>query len=263
MYVGMLNHPGYELIPQVQFAARHGFQYIDLTVEPPRSALEDLNPPEIKQLLSDLGMFAVGHTAWYIPIDSPFSLVQQGVAAEFKRNLDFFRTIEASKVTIHLITKLPDRMFPTKSMAQYCIETLAPVVEYADQLGISVMMENGPMDDKRRQILSSLFAALPSLKFHLDVGHAFIGANEDFFEHFVRSLSERLIHVHVSDNFQADDLHLPLFTGSIPWKKVVSVLKALGYDATVTLEVFSPDLDYLLISKNKFIALWNQTPPLS
>jgi len=78
-------------------------------------------------------------------------------------------------------------------------------------------------------------------------------------EEFLEAFRDRLVHVHVSDNFgKREDLHLPLGAGTIPWKKIISRLKKSGYDGTITLEVFSPDRRYLLFSRDKLRELWEE-----
>ena len=61
----------------------------------------------------------------------------------------------------------------------------------------------------------------------------------------------------MSDNFGKEDNHLPIGTGTIDFKKITRALKGIGYDGTVTFEVFSRDRDYLRISKEKFVAMFS------
>jgi sugar phosphate isomerase/epimerase len=60
--------------------------------------------------------------------------------------------------------------------------------------------------------------------------------------------------VHVHDNVGADDLHLPLGSGTVDWLAVVGALKAVGYDGTVTLEVFDTEPEYVDLS----LRLWRK-----
>lgn len=65
---------------------------------------------------------------------------------------------------------------------------------------------------------------------------------------------------HVSDNQGGhDDLHLPLGVGRIGWPKIVRALKNVGYDGTITVEVFADDDDYLVMSRDKLRKLWETT----
>ena len=39
-------------------------------------------------------------------------------------------------------------------------------------------------------------------------------------------------------------------------RKIVKALKEIGYNETVTFEIFSPDRDYLRISRDKFVGMF-------
>jgi sugar phosphate isomerase/epimerase len=68
-----------------------------------------------------------------------------------------------------------------------------------------------------------------------------------------------LKHVHLHDNKGGSgDLHLPLGAGTINLSKHLSTLKRSGYDATITLEVFTPDRSYLRHSRDVLLRLWEE-----
>jgi sugar phosphate isomerase/epimerase len=96
---------------------------------------------------------------------------------------------------------------------------------------------------------------------HLDVGHANLGRNDH--EAFCRQLGEHIRHVHFSDNRSSADHHMPLGVGNIDWKNVVDSLRAVGYDETITLEVFCDDramlYKYLDLSRQLVLDLWNES----
>ncbi|MCP3887742.1 MAG: hypothetical protein GY702_02555 [Desulfobulbaceae bacterium] len=54
---------------------------------------------------------------------------------------------------------------------------------------------------------------------------------------------------------------MPLGVGTVDWKKAVRLLKASGYDSTITLEVFCNDPDmqykYLDMSRRLVLELWD------
>jgi sugar phosphate isomerase/epimerase len=105
---------------------------------------------------------------------------------------------------------------------------------------------------------AEVFARFPRLEFTLDTGHARIGGRGDRKAvEFIERFSTRLGHVHAGDNFGRRDDHLPIGAGTCDFKTIVKALKAVAYDQTVTLEVFSPDRDYLRISREKFAALYD------
>ena len=78
-----------------------------------------------------------------------------------------------------------------------------------------------------------------------------------------RALFDRIAHVHASDNFGKEDNHLPIGAGTVDFQKIVKGLINIGYDQTVTFEIFSRDRDYLRISREKFagmIEAWRSNP---
>jgi sugar phosphate isomerase/epimerase len=54
------------------------------------------------------------------------------------------------------------------------------------------------------------------------------------------------------------DLHLPLGTGTVDVRQAVRLLQAHGYDGTITLEVFAPDLHHLSYSRDLLQQIWKE-----
>ena len=65
------------------------------------------------------------------------------------------------------------------------------------------------------------------------------------------------MHIHLHDNDGQRDLHLPMGTGIIDWDALIKTLKRI-YDGTITLEVFSRDKDYVLLSQKKLKEKWEK-----
>lgn len=68
---------------------------------------------------------------------------------------------------------------------------------------------------------------------------------------FIDRFAGRIGHIHASDNGGHGDDHLPIGVGRIGFPEVVRELKRIGYDDTITLEIFAQDRDYLRISREK------------
>jgi sugar phosphate isomerase/epimerase len=72
-----------------------------------------------------------------------------------------------------------------------------------------------------------------------------------------------LKHVHLHDNKGGTaDLHLPLGTGNVDLFGCVRALKSVGYDDTITLEVFSKDHHYLKYSRDVLRKVWDEIDDL-
>ena len=111
------------------------------------------------------------------------------------------------------------------------------------------------------ETICNLLDEVPLLAFHLDSGHAKLERGYDRWDEYIDRLGEKLRHVHLSDNDGTADQHLPL--GAVPrsrtnWGEHIRKLKASGYDATITLEVFSPEKEHLLVSRDLLRSWWEQ-----
>lgn len=251
-----MNFPGRSVAKEIHRIAEDGFDFVDLTIEPPAAWTPD--GKEIGRLIGDLGLAAVGHTAWYLPIASAFPELRATARDLYKRALDTFADAGVELVNVH-----PDQKIPLHSMdnvRKMNADAIADLAEDAAGRGIRLMVENldrvfaGPDD------LQPIFEAVPDAGFHLDIGHANLnlGLGEpNRTAALLKSFGDRLAHVHVSDNRGgAADLHLPLGAGSIDWKAHIRLLRAAGWDGTVTLEVFSRDREFLRASRSVWLRLW-------
>ena len=54
------------------------------------------------------------------------------------------------------------------------------------------------------------------------------------------------------------DLHLPLGAGTVDVPRALRALRRLGYDGTITLEVFSPDRYLLAYSRDRLRQMWDE-----
>ena len=100
------------------------------------------------------------------------------------------------------------------------------------------------------------------LRFHLDSGHAKLERSHDRWYEYLDRLGLKLRHVHLSENDGTEDQHLPL--GAVPrstpnWPRHIRKLKATGFDETITLEVFAPQNEYLLLSRDLLKRWWEAT----
>ena len=258
MLVGAMNFPGRSVLKEIHRIAEDGFDFLDLTLEPPAAWFPDANA--VGSLLRDLGLGAVGHTAWYLPLASPFPELRKVARDLFARGLDAFAEAGVTLVNVHPDGRVP--LHPMDKVRLMNAEAIGNLVEDASGRGITVMVENldrafGDVDD-----LKGVLDAVPKARFHLDVGHANLHLGLRGTNRTARLLEEfgtRLAHVHVSDNRGgADDLHLPLGAGTIDWKAAIRLLKQAGYDGTVTLEVFSREREHLRTSRRLWLEWWQE-----
>lgn len=256
MQVGAMNHPQRDPVEEIVWMAQAGLDFVDLTLEPPRARSSNVDVTLIRTVLRDTHLDAVGHTAWYLPIASPFAELRDAALAEMLRCFDVFADLGISRVNVHPNARLP--MHDGETLVRRNVEALAYLVKQAAERDLRLMLENLPGTFNRPTELRRILDAVPDLGFHLDIGHANLQTPTNLTDDLLIACGERLLHVHVSDNFGGEaDLHLPLGAGHINWEWAVGALRRARYDGTITLEVFSPDRDYLLLSRDKLRRLWN------
>lgn len=256
--IGMMNNPQMDLLEEIAWAEKNRFDFMDLTLEPSAAHPKLIKVKPVRQALRDAGLEIIGHTAYYLPWASPFETLRKAALTEMGWTVEVFSQLGASKVSVH-----PDRSIPfalnSKAILEKNMESLKRMEEMAKPLGIQILVENMDRFFNTTEQIRETLRRMPDLGFHLDVGHANLNVERNRTEEFLEAFRDRLVHVHVSDNFgKKEDLHLPLGAGTIPWKKIISRLKKSGYDRTITLEVFSPDRRYLLFSRDKLRELWGE-----
>ncbi|HYP23730.1 MAG TPA: sugar phosphate isomerase/epimerase family protein [Actinomycetota bacterium] len=258
MLVGAMNFPGRSVLKEIHRIAEDRFDFVDLTLEPPAAWFPD--GKEVGRLLGDLGLSAVGHTPYYLPIASPFPELRTVARDLFRRACDVFADAGVELVNVH-----PDQRVPLQSadkVRSANADAIAALAEDAASRGIRLMVENLDNRFSRVEDFEEIFRAAPDAGFHLDVGHANLrlGLGEpNRTPALLKAYGDRLAHVHLSDNpGGTEDRHLPLGAGNIDWKTVVRWLKDAGYDGTVTLEVFSRTREHLRTSRKLWLGWWTE-----
>ena len=255
MIIGAMNHPGRDLIKEIEWIAQMGFDFIDLTLEPPKAEARHLDLKTVRSALDANGLSVVGHTAYYLPLCSPFESLRQAAVQELKLCLEAFDQLGARWMNLH-----PDRQAPLhdrKFVIQQNLQSLRELLPMARQHGIGLMIENLPGSYNTARQVSELLDPLPELGLHLDIGHANLLVELNSTDELLATYGKRLRHVHLHDNKGGSaDLHLPLGAGTLEVDHYVRSLQAVGYDDTITLEVFSPDRHHLEYSLQVLRQLW-------
>lgn len=257
MLIGAMNFPGRSVLKEIHRIADDRFDFVDLTLEPPAAWLPD--GKEVGRLIADLGLRAVGHTAWYLPIAGPWPELRKTAREIYARSLDTFADAGVTLVNVH-----PDQRVPLQSIDQVRkanAEAIAGLAEDAAARGIRLMVENLDRLFAGVEDLAPIFDAVPDAGFHLDIAHANLRlgpGQPNRTKDLLAAFGDRLAHVHVSDNRGGpDDLHLPLGAGAIDWRAAVRWLKDADWDGTITLEVFSREREHLRTSRRLLLEWWS------
>lgn len=255
MQIGAMNHPAESIRQEIAWMAELKLDFIDLTLEPPQAATWQVQPREIRAMITDGGLGVVGHTAYYLPIASSFESLRQAAVDELKHAAEMFVEIGARWMNLH-----PDGHAPfvnDAAILQRNIESLRQITEFAKSLGLGVMLENVPGRFNSVAQLKPLFEAVPDAGLHLDIGHSNLSVDYNTAGELIQHFAKRLAHVHLHDNRGGQaDLHLALGMGNLDVPLHLRSLRASGYDATITLEVFAKDRHFLAYSRDRLREWW-------
>ena len=251
MKIGFPNNPRKDILEEVEWIGKNGFDFVDLFLEEDKAVPEKIDIQNLKKLLQKYKLDVVGHTACYLPIGSPVRSFRETAVSEAERYFEVFSKLNVKFVTIH--TNWPPGLFSTKEGVEFQIETLKKMVNVAKKYNLELMLE--PIDTWQDDIksVSEILKKVPGLYLHIDIGHVNLFGRKP--EQFIKKFHKKLKHIHLHDNDGNKDLHIPIGTGKIDWENLIKILKKY-YNGTITLEIFSKDRDYVLLSRDKLKKLW-------
>lgn len=266
MKFGAMNFPIIPVIDEIETFASLGFDYLELTMDQPQAHYSQVRRDKdaILRALERYGMGLVCHLPSFVSTADLTESIRQASLSEMLESLKVAAQLRATKVVVH-----PSHVFGMGALVndrseKYALESLEAIVETGRSLGLVLCLENmfprsGSLVEPEH--FTRIFETFTDLKLTLDTGHANIrGRGGQKVIEFIDKFGGRIAHVHASDNFGTDDNHLPLGAGNVDFPRVVRALKSVGYDETVTFEVFSRDRDYVRISRDKFAAMLETSP---
>lgn len=261
MIYGAMNFPVKPVLNELETVAGLGFDYFELTMDPPQAHHENIRAlqDQLGHSLRQKKMGLVCHLPTFLYTADLTPALREASVSEMIRSLQAAAALDPLKVVVHpsYITGLAS--FVPDLAKRYALAALEALVAEADRLGVTLCLEN--MFPKSNSLVEpadfvEVLQLFPTVQLTLDTGHAHIGSSggKRVLE-FIRTFPTRIAHIHASDNFGRDDNHLPIGAGTIDFPKIVKALKEIGYDGTVTFEIFSRDKEYLRIGREKFDGL--------
>jgi len=261
MLYGAMNSPVRPLVDEIGSIGEMGFDFVELTMDAPQAhyAVVEDQRDAIIEGLGRFKMAVVCHLPTFISTADLTPGIRQASLQEAMRSLDVAATLQPLKVVLHPSYMAGMGRLVREVSEKYAFESLEAIVEKAHSLGLCLCLENmfpGSQWLVTPEDFIGILAKFPTINLTLDTGHAhLLDPCDEQCLRFIEMFSDRVGHVHVSDNFGREDNHLPIGAGSTDFPKIAAALKSIGYNDTVTLEVFSRDRDYVKISREKLIEL--------
>jgi len=199
-----------------------GFETIELVSEWPHFITRN-NWRDYRELLESYSLGATIH--------APFSDLNIGSLNERIRraSIEILReTLEvASALGVPAVTVHPGHCSPVSRRYREDYNgvhrlSLMELEKLAGEYGVSVGIENMPnfpiLDAQTPERLAELLLGI-TLGVTFDVGH--LNTTTRDFKGFLRIFHDRIVSVHLHDNFGESDEHLAPGDGTVPWKKVL------------------------------------------
>jgi len=144
--------------------------------------------------------------------------------------MEFLHALGGNVIVLHVSIRSPVPKVLELDTSKQMIDALLPACK---RLGVRIAVENEISSNT--DLLQEMFNAYPSddLGFCYDSGHAQIANNADILETFL----DRLLLVHLHDNYGTNDDHNLPGQGIIDWEWVMHRVLNAPYLRTLTLEV--------------------------
>jgi sugar phosphate isomerase/epimerase len=263
---GLLTDPIESVPNEISIFRKLGFDYVEIGIEEPKATPRLLmrQKNEILNAVGSNGMFALGHTAYWVGFGSSHEKARRGWIEEAKDMIRVASELQIGLLNFHYYSG-HGRVGVTEESRNTFLSNFTEAMKELTQLAattkVRLMLENVPPENSAAlgsiEYFSQVLRAVPALGFHLDVGHAFIENRMKGVKDYINALGDRLDHIHLHDNHGKKDEHLPLGMGKIDFRKVIKSLKEINYNKTITFEVFTSHADAVR-SRELFKKQWKK-----
>jgi sugar phosphate isomerase/epimerase len=221
-------------------------------------ALHTLNRKRVKILQEIARSQSIAYTVHApfadINIAAPSEKIRNFIIKRLKKSISHASELDAKLWVFHPGVKTGVTYFYPGLEWKLNLESTQRLLRIAEEYGLKIAIENVPEPYpfllKSVEDFSKFFAELnEDLNFTLDIGHANLNSQ---IEVFIKRFSNRLVHVHVSDNNGESDSHLGVGYGNINWKHVAKAIKEVSFNGTIVVE----SVEHVLESVQKLHGLF-------
>ena len=264
MKFGAMNFPVRPVVSEIVAVAQMGMDFVEMAMDPPQCHFSRIKEQRVSIMntLREQELDLVCHMPTFVHTADLAQSIRCASVAEIINSLEAAADLESSKIVLHPGVIKGMALHVLDQAMDLAMESLAQIARRAREVGMQVCIENmftgtGPFIEPAD--FRPVFESFPEFRLVLDIGHAHIGDDRgDRVQRFIARWGDRLAHLHVSDNNGERDQHLPLGEGSLPLERTAEALKRIGYDGTVTLEVFGQDSRRIIESRERLMNLINQ-----
>jgi sugar phosphate isomerase/epimerase len=256
MKFGAMNFPINPVLQEIDTFAKLEFDYIEIAMDAPMAHYSILseNQKAITQRLTENSMGIICHLPTFVTTADLTESLRRASVTEMQRSLSVAADLGTQKVVLHPSMVFGMGAFVIDTVIGYALDFISEMVDAAKRLDITICLENMMPRNKlgvEPDDFAELFSTFPSLMLTLDTGHANLADyTGNRLNDLVERFSDRIGHLHFSDNLGRSDDHLAIGKGTINFKKLIKKIKATGYDDSLTLEVFEDNRQSLVQGRN-------------
>jgi sugar phosphate isomerase/epimerase len=244
---GLLTNPSNEIISEIIKIYELNFEYAEIGIEGPEGHPDIINNKndEIVKLLERFKQKPIAHTAYWIDLASDYDYIRHAWINEAIREIGTARNVGIDLINFHANINGMFYGEKRKIVLDNLIKSLKEIVSHANNLNVDVMLENTPLSNGIHNVdeFKYIVDNVHNLFVHLDIPHAFTSGGMKSVIDYIQTFRDKIIHIHWHDNHGKKDEHLPIGEGFIDHQKAIKALKGIGYDRTITLEVFTNSND--------------------
>jgi len=193
----------------------------------------------LKNIGESYGLKYSVHTPFAdINIASPSKPLLKAMLTRLEKSISYTSALNAYVWVFHPGLKTGVSMFyPGMDWLQN-LKTARLLLKIAGDYGVKIAIENVPEPYpflmKNVEDFTKFYEEInEDIGLAFDVGHANLNGQ---IERFLTVFADKIVHIHVHDNYGKSDQHLGIGYGNIDWKKVVDLLRKISYDKIVIIE---------------------------
>lgn len=248
------THTGAVTVPEsIGAAARAGFDFVEWYMDG-ASERTAVDVDAIAAHLANHGVGLLVHLPFLgVDLGSPRERIRRAAVDELRACLEAAADLDAEKAVAHPSSAASPPEWSDEQVRPAVIESIEALDEVAADAGVELCAENLPGGTFTVHEFDELLEST-AVSMTFDTGHARVdGMDEAAMSTFLEEHRERVSHVHVNDARAAADEHVPTGSGTIDFAAALDPLRS-DWSGTLSLEVYTFDLDYLAWSKEKFEA---------
>ncbi len=211
---------------------------------------------EVAGLLSDAGIEVSVHGPVHDLNPGSLDVVVRDYTRHcYFKTLAVCRALGAKSLVLH---EGVNPLLPESALDKWLessVRTWKPIVELAEQLPITIRLENMFISSPKHIVVLKEGLASDSVKFCFDIGHFNVYSKTSLSD-WLNELGADIAEVHLNDNMGAEDEHLALGKGTVDFRRAFRELAARDirpqFTIEMTCEKFGESLSY--IAENDLLA---------